>query len=405
MNSNDKPRLRFFENSPSQRHIQPSDQYIYAHEEPSYALGVIGTGTIGQEHMRVATMLGRARVHGVYDSQAESLDVAIGGFEAYAGKAPVRYDSLEAACNDPETDALFVCTPNYTHIDVFEVAAKSGKAIFLEKPMATTIDDAKRIVEVANDYASFVQVGLQYRYKAPYVEARHEVLERHSLGDVRMISMSEYRPPFLDKVGQWNKFARYSGGTLVEKCCHYFDLLNLFAGARPERVFASGGQAVNFRDFVKDGKNADIDDHAFVIVDYNNGVRASFTLNMFAPHFYEELVVSGVGGRLVASESFNFYEDEIARSSVAIEHGESAATRRIDLAYAKDIDQSGHHGATFYEHVAFMDHLDGKSTDAATPLQGLWSIVVAAAAQESVDSGQAIRIDDVVGRHSLDTVL
>ena len=52
-----------------------------------------------------------------------------------------------------------------------------------------------------------------------------------------------------------------------------------------------------------------------------------------------------------------------------------------------------------------MDHLDGKSTDAATPLQGLWSIVVAAAAQESVDSGQAIRIDDVIERHSLDTVL
>lgn len=65
----------------------------------------------------------------------------------------------------------------------------------------------------------------------------------------------------LDKVGQWNKYARFSGGTLVEKCCHYYDLLNLFAAATPERVYA-------------------------------NGVRASFTLNMLAPHFYEEPVVS-----------------------------------------------------------------------------------------------------------------
>ena len=405
MSNEYKPRLRFFENSPAQGHIQAEDHYIYAHEEPAHSLGVIGTGTIGQEHMRVATLLGRARVHGVYDQSPASLDVAIGGFESYAGDAPVRYDSLEAACNDPDTDALMICTPNYTHIDVFEVAAKSGKAIFLEKPMATTIDDAKRIVEVANDYGSFVQVGLQYRYKAPYVEARHEVLERGSLGAVRMLSMSEYRPPFLDKVGQWNKYACYSGGTLVEKCCHYFDLLNLFAGAAPERVFASGGQAVNFTAFEKDGEEADIDDHAFVIIDYSNGVRASFTLNMFAPHFYEELVVSGDGSRLVASESFDFYQDEIARSRVTVEHGEAGATRTTDLAYPKEIDQSGHHGATFYEHIAFMDRLDGKTTDAATPLQGLWSIVVAAAAQESVDTGLPVRIEDTVERHALAKLL
>ncbi len=400
-----KPRLRFFENSPSQGHIQGDDRYIYAHAAPAHSIGIIGTGTIGQEHMRVAYMLGRARVHGVYDLAAESLDVAIGGFEAYAGEVPVRYESLEAACNDPDTDALFICTPNYTHIDVFEVAAKSGKAIFLEKPMATTIEDAKRIVEVANSYGSFVQVGLQYRYKAPYVEARHEVLDRGSLGNVRMVSMSEYRPPFLDKVGQWNKYARYSGGTLVEKCCHYFDLMNLFAGSMPERVLASSGQAVNFTEFEKDGERADIDDHAFVIVEYANGARGSFTLNMFAPHFYEELVVSGDSGRMVASESFNFYQDEIARSEVTIEHGESGATRKTELAYARDVDQSGHHGATFYEHIAFMDRLDGKDSDAATPLQGLWSIIVAAAAQESVDTEQPVGIEDFIERHALADVV
>jgi predicted dehydrogenase len=404
MKEHDKPRLRFFENSPAQRHILGEDKYIYQEPEPSHRVAVIGTGTIGQEHMRVATLLGRARVHGVFDTVTESVDAALTGFSTYADHTPRRYASLDEACSDPDVDALLICTPNFTHIDLVEAAAGSGKALFLEKPMATTLPDARRIVEIAESYPSFIQVGLQYRYKAPYAEARHEVLERGSLGDVKTLSMSEYRPPFLDKVGQWNKFNEYSGGTLVEKCCHYFDLLNLFANRKPVRVFASGGRTVNFAEFEYKGRSSDIDDHAFVLIDYIDGVRASFTLNMFAPHFHEELVVTGTGGRLVATESFDFYRDKVARSHVRVEAGETAATRHIDLSYTDDIDTSGHHGATFFEHIAFMDRLEGRETDAATPLQGLWSIIVAAAAQESIHSGQAVAIDEFITAHDLDAL-
>ena len=405
MKDHDKPRLRFFENSPAQRHVLGDDKYIYRQPEASHRVAVIGTGTIGQEHMRVATLLGRAHVHGVFDTAKDSVDAALKGFSGYADHTPRRYASLEEACADPDTDALLICTPNFTHIDVVEAVAESGKALFLEKPMATTLPDAKRIVEIAGSYPSFVQVGLQYRYKAPYAEAHHEVLERGSVGDVKTLSMSEYRPPFLDKVGQWNKFNEYSGGTLVEKCCHYFDLLNLFAGRKPVRVFASGGRAVNFVEFEYKGRASDIDDHAFVLIDYADGLRASFTLNMFAPHFHEELVVTGSGGRLIATESFDFYRDRVARSRVSIEAGEIAATRHIDLSYSDDVDTSGHHGATFFEHIAFMDRLDGRDTDAATPLQGLWSIIVAAAAQESIHSGQAIAIEEFITANDLDALL
>ena len=401
MNGDGRPRLRYFENSPNQRHIGAEDRYLYAKTAARHRLGIIGTGTIGQEHMRVAALLGRMRVHGVFDPAAASVTAALEGFRRYADYQPRRYASLDEAIDDPDTEALFVCTPNHTHIAIVEAAAQSGKALFVEKPMATGLADARRIAEIAADYARFIQVGLQYRYKAPYVEARHEVLERRSLGEVRMLAMSEYRPPFLDKVGQWNKFARYSGGTLIEKCCHYFDLLNLFAGAVPARVFASGGQAVNFKDFEYRGRRADIDDHAFVIVEYAGGVRASFTLNMFAPHFHEELVVSGERGRLRASERFDFHRDEVARSRLVVETGETGATRTTNLAYADAIDKSGHHGATFFEHRAFADRLDGLATDAATPMQGLWSILVAAAAEASRASGAPTDIGEFIAAHDL----
>ena len=164
-------------------------------------------------------------------------------------------------------------------------------------------------MNLARDYPAVIQLGMQYRFKAQYVEALQAVAAQSALGEVKTVAMSEYRPPFLDKVDQWNKFNRNSGGTLVEKCCHYFDLINVVAQSRPRRVYASGGRAVNFLDFEWQGEMSDIDDHAMVIIDYDNGVRASFTLNMFCQELYEELVVVGERGRLVASERASFQPD------------------------------------------------------------------------------------------------
>jgi hypothetical protein len=73
----------------------------------------------------------------------------------------------------------------------------------------------------------------------------------------------------------------------------------------------------------------------------------------------------------------------------------------MDVTYAALIEQSGHHGATYYEHIAFMDQLEGKAVDAATPLQGLWSMIVASAAQESMASGQAIEIEQFMQANDL----
>ena len=387
-----KQRLRFFEKSLGQQHITDADKYLYKSPAPTHALAIIGTGTIGQEHMYVATLLGRARVHGIYDSQVQSMDSAEKNFKDYSDQSLIRYADLASACSDPEVDALMICTPNYTHADVLKVAMRSGKPIFLEKPMATTLVDADAIVKANDAYPSFIQIGLQYRYKAQYIEAFHEVQQRTSVGVVKTISMSEYRPPFLDKVGQWNKFNQYSGGTLVEKCCHYFDLINLLADAMPVRVYASGGQAVNFLDFQKDGVPADIDDHAFVIIDYANGVRANFTLNMFCYDFTEELVITGDRGRLVANELFNVHQQQPSKATIALEKGEWGASKQTDVTYAREIEKSGHHGATYYEHVAFVDQLDGKACESATPVQGLWSMIVASAAQHSIKTQQAVDI-------------
>ena len=400
-----KMRLRGFENAPSQRHVSEDDRYLYRREEPKFRLVVIGTGTMGQEHMRVAALLGRARIHGIYDTQTLSMDTAEANFRPLQSQPLVRYDDLASACHDPAADALLICTPNYSHFDVLRTAMQSNKPIFIEKPMATQLQDAADIVRANEAYESFIQIGLQYRYKPQYREAFREALDHRALGQIKTVSVSEYRPPFLDKVDQWNKFARLSGGTLVEKCCHYFDLINLLAEARPQRVYASGGQAVNFVDFERNGVKSDIDDHAFVAIDYANGVRASFTLNMFCPDFSEELIVVGDAGRLKAEEYHDIHRSGSGNASLILRLGENGLSKTSDLTYPRAIEQSGHHGSTYFEHIALMDRLEGKEVNSATPLQGMWAMVVASAAQQSLATGKPVDADTFIADNDLASLL
>lgn len=390
---------RFFVETSSERSSRvkqlPSDI------SPKHNLLIVGCGLIGREHMRVATLLGRARIHGIYDINKASLDTAESTFKTYSDEKLVRYKNLQLACMDDAIDAILICTPNFTHFQVLKVVLESGKPLFVEKPMATTLEDGARIVEISRDYSSPIQIGMQYRYKAQYVDAFHEVKQLNSLGGVKTISMAEYRPPFLDKVEQWNKFKEFSGGTLVEKCCHYFDLINLMAEAKPTHVYANGGQAVNFLDFEYAGRKSDIDDNAFVTIQYGNGVRANFILNMFANELYEELIVTGEKGRLVASEHASFDRQKSSKAEIMVEVPDHQRYTPQDITYPELVERSGHHGATYFEHEALIDQLEGKRVDSATVEQGFRAMLVASAAQQSIECGEVIDIEEYTNKQGL----
>ena len=395
-------KSKAFSLNPRFNYLPAEDRYLFAIEPTRYKFNVIGTGINGCEHIRVTLLEGRATIHGVYDPNPGSIALAQASFQRFRpGEELKVYDSLEAACSDPEADGLIISTPNYTHLEVLKVAVKSGKNIFLEKPMATTVKDAYEIMQIAESYPAVLQIGLQYRYKSMYVESIYEALERKSLGEIKMVNITEHRVPFLDKVKQWNKFSKYSGGTLVEKCCHYFDLLNLFSGSRAVSVYATGSQAVNFREFEYNGEKSDILDNAIVSVVYENGIRANFNLCMFAPMFYEEISVCGDEGYLKAYERQDFLNVPRPHTHLEILKGEHKPTRISNPCYPPHIEESGHNGATFFEHVNLIDNLDGKETNTATVAEGFWAVVVGAAAEESVKTGKVVLIDELLEKNGI----
>jgi len=330
-----------------------------------------------------------------YDPSLRSLEHAQKLVPASQSKGLQIYSSLQEACNDTQTDALIIATPNHTHLEVMQVAASSGKAVFLEKPIATTLVDALEISNLAQRHQLNLHIGLQYRFKSIYAEAIREVLTLKSIGEVQQVNLAEHRFPFLDKVGQWNKFNRFSGGTLIEKCCHYFDLMNLFAGARPDQVFATGRQAVNFKEFNYANEQADALDQANVIVEYSNGVSGSFSLCMFVPGTSEELVVCGDRGRLSVSEKAVLGEPNI--NHLELWSGEHGVSKTSSPAYPSYIEKAGHHGSTFFEHVNFVDSILGQPNTGPTLDDALWSVAVAAAAQQSINTNIPVSVKALFG--------
>jgi myo-inositol 2-dehydrogenase/D-chiro-inositol 1-dehydrogenase len=133
---------------------------------PGYAM--IGTGMMGREHIRAILQLKQACIVGIFDEDAGSVKRALREFTQLGHEAPAVYTGLDHLTNDERVDAILICTPNFTHRQVFDAVKRTGKPIFLEKPMATTLEDAIYLAEASLSYPSSILLGMQYRYKSQY---------------------------------------------------------------------------------------------------------------------------------------------------------------------------------------------------------------------------------------------
>ena len=293
-------------------------------------------------------------------------------------------------------DAVVVASPNMTHAAVLDDVLATGLHVLVEKPLCTTVADCRRVVDAARDHPGVVWVGLEYRYMPP-VAALVDAVASGAVGRVHMVAVREHRFPFLDKVGDWNRFNRNTGGTLVEKCCHFFDLMTLLAGGPPVRVLASGGQDVNHLDERYDGERPDILDNTLVIVDFAGGVRASLDLCMFAEgsRNQEELSVVGDAGKVEA-----FLPSGILRSG-ARSGWADGVTERVVID-GRVAHEGFHHGSSYLEHLAFLDAVRVGGPPAVSLEDGLSSVAVGVAAQRSVAEGRVVTLRGGAGRLTAD---
>ncbi len=355
--------------------------------------GIVGTGMMGLEHMLSLRLSPEVEVVAIADPTPSSLDWARIVLREQAQEATA-YPDVASMIRGSQLDAVIVASPNHTHHDVLQPLFGTDLHVLCEKPLCSSLEEAARIAEQAARHRGVFWVGMEYRFMPPVSRFVQDIQDGR-VGRLVMLSLREHRFPFLPKVGDWNRFNRNTGGTMVEKCCHFFDLMRLIVQAEAVRVYCSGAMDVNHLDELYDGQRPDIIDNSFTVVDFANGTRAMLDLSMFAEGVENLEEVIAVGDK--------------ARLDVTIPGAELIYSPRVPLGSPKQIARERivvdeavlaaghHHGATYFQHRAFLDAIMGRAAVAVTALDGYRAVEIGAAAELSAREGRAIELTELRG--------
>jgi len=356
--------------------------------------GLIGAGMMGQEHIRNVNLLGNVSVTAIFDP-----DPAMRGASQVLAGGAQSVDSIDAMLALGDLDALVIASPNHLHADQFAQIAKTRPLpLLIEKPLFTNPDDAARVTALGRDYPAPVWVAMEYRYMPPIQRLIAET--QTATGGPMMLTIREHRFPFLPKVANWNRFNRNTGGTLVEKCCHFFDLMRLILKDEPLRVMASAGQVMNHLGESYDGEVPDIWDAGYVIVDFRGGARAMLELCMFAEgaKYQEEISVVGGQGKIecLVPGPGRLWPGHLGAPPVPVLIRSPRSPKgpvREEVTVDPTVLAAGdHNGATFYQHQRFAEVVRSGGTPDVTLFDGAMAVAIGLAAQKSAVSGQAVEV-------------
>ncbi|WP_299664175.1 Gfo/Idh/MocA family oxidoreductase [uncultured Ruegeria sp.] len=357
--------------------------------------GLIGCGMMGQEHLHNIALLKGTRVAAILEPDAEMAQTA----KAIAPEAQM-VSSIQDLLAISDLDCLVIASPNHLHVEqLAEIAQTRPLPLLIEKPLFTDPVDLDRLEDLERSYPHPIWVAMEYRYMPP-IAALIDKTETTS-GGVKMLSIREHRFPFLEKVGDWNRFSRNTGGTFVEKCCHFFDLMRLILQSDPVRVSASGGQAVNHLDEEYGGETPDILDHGYVIVDFASGARAMLELCMFAEgaRYQEEISAIGPKAKIEAlvPGPGRFWPQHLGDAPVPQLITSPRSPKgpiKQNIPVEPELLAAGdHNGSTYYQHKGFLELVRGeRAVPEVTLRDGIWAVRIGLAAQQAAEHGRTINL-------------
>jgi myo-inositol 2-dehydrogenase / D-chiro-inositol 1-dehydrogenase len=356
-------------------------------------VGVIGTGMMGFEHINNLKLMPEVEITALADPTERMLKMGQALLGPQGSEIAIFNNGADLV-KSGKVDAIVIASPNHTHVDVLAPIFETDLHILCEKPLSTTPEDAARVVDQADRHKGVFWVGMEYRFMPPAAHFIHRI-HHGDVGRLVMVSIREHRFPFLQKVDDWNRFSENTGGTMVEKCCHFFDLMRTIIRSEPTRVYCSGRMDVNHQNESYDGRKPDILDNSFTIVDFADGTRAMLDLCMFADGAQHQEEISATGDK--------------ARLDVLIPPGEVIYSPRVGFRKAKNVSREtisvdtaaleagSHFGATYYQQRAWLDAILNGGPVQVSAYDGLQAVRMGAAAERSAKTGQAIEMADVAG--------
>jgi len=241
-------------------------------------------------------------------------------YYARLGEGVPRYDSIEAMLADARPDLFFVGSPNVFHLDQIRLGLEAGVRIFTEKPVVVSVEETMQLAELLAKYGTDrVMIGLVLRYSRHMADLR-AAMAQDALGKVVSLEANEHIGPYHGAffMRDWRRMVAWSGGFMLEKCCHDIDLYNMVTGSRPTRVASFGGRksyvpqnaptsnAENDIMHVKPSiwnsvddafhSDGDIIDYQTAILQYETGASLAFHTNLNVPDEHRRFCIMGTHG-------------------------------------------------------------------------------------------------------------
>ena len=381
-------------------------------------IAIIGFGQRGYGYAQIVKSQPCAELAAICESSQDRAEC----FARELGLESVpRYPSVDELLAHADFDAAIITLPDFLHRDCAVACCRAGKPIMLEKPMAPTAAECRDIIRAARENSSFIQIGFVLRHH-PVFRRVLEIAKSGELGQILNITASEDLGVMhgASYMRRWHRKTANSGGFMLAKCSHDIDIISEIAAAPARRAAAFGSldfftsnklkyahcsecpdAACRFRfhgemvrmseretaspseknfDLCVYNFDKDIVDHEVAIIDFANGVKADFSLNLFAEVPKRTIDVRG-------SDAFLHADTEEKRIVVTPSTG---APPRIVECTAENA--SGHGGSDLAFFNDFVDRVMNHRESGIDYRAGLSSTVIGNALEESLRTGRIVEI-------------
>lgn len=335
-------------------------------ESAAITFAILGAGRMGVEHGRALVSLPEAQVVAVADPDGEAAQRV-----ARLTRAPTTCADPLEAIHDPGVQAVIIVTPTSTHAALIEAAARAGKAIFCEKPVAADLAQTERAMRVVQECGVPFQIGFQRRFDAAFAQARARI-EAGEIGTVEQFAATgrDPAPPPLE-------YLKGSGGIFLDQAIHDLDLARFLVG-EVEEVTAIGAARV-------DPQIAEIGDAdtTTVLLRFVGGAQGVVQNSRRAVYGYDvRTEVFGSAGKLVM---------DATPKTPLLRYGEGVQMDHYH--FFMDRFQEAYRA----EIAAFVAALRAGCLPSPGPRDAVESLRLALACTRSLKEGRPVRVQDVRG--------
>jgi len=332
-------------------------------------IGIIGAGRIGKVHARnIAMHVPQFTVRTVADPMMN------GETEEYLKKLGVAHVTKDAReiLDDAQIGAVYVCSSTNTHAQYVVQAAEAGKHIFCEKPIDYDLARVREAIGAAEKAGVKLQIGFDRRFDHNH-RAVWQAVRDGKIGDVHIIRISS-RDPEPPPIA----YVKVSGGIFYDMMIHDFDMARFLCGSEVTEVYAAGSVLVD----PAIGEAGDVDT-AVVTLRFENGAIAVIDNSRRAVYGYDQ--------RIEVFGSKGCVQDDNDLPSTVTLTTEAGAVSGTALYGMWD----RYEGAFIAESRAFAEALEKDAVPAVTGTDGLYPVLMAAAATRSLREGRPVKISEI----------